>query len=150
MLGSKEDVLSRYVKASRFIDADCIIRCTGDNPFVFTDALDSIVQEALLLQSDYASYSGLPYGVGVEVIKAQALYRADAEAQSPYEREHVCPYLYAHGELFLLHRPLAPLPLRSPALRLTVDTREDYERALTLYASGTTGESVRIWLLPAV
>jgi hypothetical protein len=40
----------------------------------------------------------------------------------------VCPYLYHHPELFLLHRPLAPKIWQAPSLRITVDTPEDYER----------------------
>jgi spore coat polysaccharide biosynthesis protein SpsF len=63
------------------------------------------------------------------------LLQAADEAASPYEREHVCPYLYAHPEKFLLHRPLAPLHWQEPLVRLTVDTEDDYDRAKLLYAA---------------
>jgi spore coat polysaccharide biosynthesis protein SpsF len=68
-------------------------------------------------------------------VAAAALILAEKEAASPYEREHVCPYLYGRGEIFRLHRPLAPLPWQGPDMRLTVDTWEDYEKAQTLYRS---------------
>jgi len=131
--GPRDDVLARYCLAIRRSGAERIIRATGDNPFVFADAAVSINREALSLAADYAAYSGLPYGAGVESVASEALLRAEKEARNQAEREHVCPYLYAHPELFRLHRPLAPCQWQDPALRITVDTREDYERALVLY-----------------
>ena len=133
--GPKDDVLARYCLAIRKSGADRIIRATGDNPFVFADAADFLNREALEIGADYAGYSGLPYGAGVESISSEALLRAEREAESRIEREHVCPYLYNHPELFRLHRPLAPVRWQGPELRITVDTREDYEMAVTLYES---------------
>ncbi|GHV37074.1 hypothetical protein AGMMS49546_03810 [Spirochaetia bacterium] len=132
--GPKDDVLGRYCLAIRRFSIDRVIRATGDNPFVFADAADAINDEALVLNAAYAGYSGLPYGAGVEAVAAWALLKAEEEASAVYEREHVCPYLYNHPELFTLHRPLAPLYWQGPSLRVTVDTAEDYQRALALYA----------------
>ncbi|MDR1400567.1 MAG: spore coat protein [Treponema sp.] len=132
-VGSKDDVLSRYCAAIRRFGIDRVIRATADNPFVFADAADVLNREAVSLNADYAGYSGLPYGAGVESVNAEALLRAEREASLPSEREHVCPYLYGHPEWFQLHRPLAPREWQEPSLRVTVDTREDYERAMILY-----------------
>ena len=133
LAGPKEDVLGRYCLAIRRFGLDRVIRATGDNPFVFADAADAINAEAAALDADYAAYSGLPHGAGVESIAAPALLRAGEEAVALSEREHVCPYLYNHPERFLLHRPLAPPRWRKPSLRVTVDTGEDYRRASALY-----------------
>jgi spore coat polysaccharide biosynthesis protein SpsF len=131
--GPKDDVLARYCLAIRRTGADRIIRATGDNPFVFVDAAAAINSEAIEQNADYAAYSDLPYGSGVESISSEALLRAEREAETPAEREHVCPYLYNHPEIFRLHRPTAPPRWRGPEIRLTVDTHDDYERALALY-----------------
>ncbi len=131
--GPKEDVLARYCLAIRESGADRIVRATADNPFVFVDAAAAISSEAAELGADYAGYSGLPYGAGVESVASEALLRAEREAQSPDEREHVCPYLYRHPEIFRLHRPLAPRRWQGQEYRITVDTREDYGRAVSLY-----------------
>jgi len=133
--GPKEDVLGRFCLCVRNFGIRHLIRATGDNPFVFADAVYSIITEALTLDADYAGYSGLPLGAGVEYVNAKALLRAGTDAGSQYEREHVCPYLYTHPETFLLHRPLAPQHWQCPEIRLTVDTQQDYEQAQALYAA---------------
>ena len=132
--GPKDDVLERYCNVIRKTGADRIIRATGDNPFVFADAAIALNDEAKNLGADYAGYSGLPYGAGVESISGEALLRAGKEAKNTTEREHVCPYLYAHPEIFLLHRPLSPLKWQGAGLRITVDTAEDHMKAEALCA----------------
>ena len=131
--GPKEDVLARYCLVIRQTGADRIIRATGDNPFVFIDAAIVLNQEAAELNADYAVYSGLPLGAGVECLASEALLRAEREATVQAEREHVCPYLYNHSERFKLHRPLAPQQWQESRLSVTVDTKEDYDRALGLF-----------------
>jgi spore coat polysaccharide biosynthesis protein SpsF len=66
-------------------------------------------------------------------VGADSLLRAAREASAPLEREHVCPYLYNHPELFRLHRPLAPRRWQGPEMRVTVDTAEDFKRAEQLF-----------------
>ncbi|MDR0553200.1 MAG: NTP transferase domain-containing protein [Treponema sp.] len=138
--GPKDDVLRRYAQAVKKFHVDRLIRATGDNPFVFIDAAAALHEDARKLGADYAGYSGLPYGAGVEAVDAEALLRADAEAVLDSEREHVCPYLYNHPETFLLHRPLVPEPWRAPSIRLTVDVEADYRRAERLYEALSQNE----------
>jgi len=149
LAGSREDVLARFCLAVRRFRISRLIRATGDNPFVFADAAGVINTEAMALDADYAGYCGLPLGAGVESVTAGALLYAQTEELSPYEREHVCPFLYEHPELFRLHRPLAPLrwqdiyeePAPGQTIRLSVDTQEDYDRAKELYAALEDGPS---------
>jgi len=131
--GPKDDVLERYCQVIRHFKITRVIRATADNPFVFTDAACAINAEALALNADYSGYSGIPVGAGVESVCADALLRAGSESSSPFDREHVCPYLYGHSDLFSLHRPLAPVRWQGSNIRLTVDTREDFDRAAVLY-----------------
>ncbi|GBU28009.1 hypothetical protein R84B8_01566 [Treponema sp. R8-4-B8] len=133
LAGPKEDVLERYCLAIRKYSINRVIRATGDNPFVFTDAAVSINEEASSLNTDYASFANLPYGAGVESVSASSLLRAAEKAALPSEREHVCPYLYNHPELFSIYCPAAPARWHYPDIRITVDTQEDYNRAAELY-----------------
>ena len=133
--GSKDNVLERYCGVIRHFSLDRVIRATGDNPFVFADAASALNKEAATLNADYAGYSGLPYGAGVESVAASALLRAESEAVTVFDREHVCPYLYNNPEKFMLHRPQAPDCWHSPDIRLTIDTQDDYQNALKLYTA---------------
>jgi len=133
--GPKDDVLERYCQVIRHFKVTRVIRATGDNPFVFTDAASAINAEAMALNADYAGYSGFPLGAGVESACAGSLLRAAGESSSSFDREHVCPYLYNHPDFFSLHRPLAPLRWQGSNIRLTVDTQEDFDRAVVLYGA---------------
>ena len=135
LAGPKEDVLERFCQVIRHFSLKRVIRATGDNPFVFTDAAELINKEAASLNADYAAYTALPYGSGVESVSADALFTASKEAKSVFEREHVCPHLYNYGDIFSLHRPLAPLQWQYKDFRLTIDTPEDYENAKQLYTA---------------
>ena len=138
--GPKDDVLKRYCLVAREFGISHVIRATGDNPFVFADAANDIKTQAIAVGADYAGYAGLPLGGGGEIVSADALFRAEKDAQSPFEREHVCPYLYNHPEFFLLHRPLSPCEWQGRHARITVDTQEDYERAQALYGALSKAE----------
>lgn len=131
--GSKDDVLKRYCDVIRMYKPDRLIRATGDNPFVFSDAADRLHEDASNLHADYAGYAYIPYGAGIESVDAEALLKAEREAELPQEREHVCPYLYSHSEIFSLHRPLPPLEWQHPEVTISVDTQDDYHKAQRLY-----------------
>jgi spore coat polysaccharide biosynthesis protein SpsF len=133
LAGSKHDVLARYCDAIRAYKPDRVIRATGDNPFVFSDAANRLHEEAIHFQADYAGYAFIPYGAGIESVQAEALLQAEKNAAQPQEREHVCPYLYNHPETFSLHRPLPPLAWQHPEVKISVDTQADYEKAKLLY-----------------
>lgn len=134
LVGPAEDVLARFCLAVRRFDLDEVIRATGDNPLVgFELANELCSSSAGLVRADYRAYAGLPLGMGVELVSARALLRAEREASLPAEREHVCPYLYGHPELFVIDRPEAPFAFRLPSARVTVDTRADYEAVCAIY-----------------
>jgi spore coat polysaccharide biosynthesis protein SpsF len=130
--GPKEDVLKRFCKVIRYFSLSRIIRATADNLFVFTDAADSINSLAVSVNADYAAYTGLPLGAGVESVSSESLLCA-AENANAFEREHVCPYLYNNPDKFAVHRPQAPHYWQNPDFRLTVDTQEDFDQAVKLY-----------------
>ncbi|MBN2875155.1 MAG: acylneuraminate cytidylyltransferase, partial [Spirochaetales bacterium] len=50
-------------------------------------------------------------------------------------REHVCPYLYEHPELFTVARVPCPPDYRLPDASVTVDTASDYDRAVAIVAA---------------
>ncbi|HUW39467.1 MAG TPA: NTP transferase domain-containing protein [Rectinemataceae bacterium] len=147
LVGPAEDVLGRYCLAIRRYGIDLVLRATGDNPLVSAELA------ALLLERrgaadprgrapDYAAFVGMPLGMGVELVSAEALLKAEAEASLKPEREHVCPYLYDHPEMFAIDRSEAPPAYFLPAARITVDTRSDYEAVLRIYGALYDGKPV--------
>lgn len=133
--GSESDVLDRFCTVIRQFEASLrpiriIIRATADNPFLFTDAAEASLKRFIeLKEPDYFTYTGLPHGSGIEIIKAKSLLTAEQLTKEPYDREHVGPALYRHTDTFICVTETAPLQWYAPHLRTTVDTQEDFARA---------------------
>jgi spore coat polysaccharide biosynthesis protein SpsF len=142
VVGPEDDVLARYCVAIRRFKPDLVLRATGDNPLVSYELAELLVERRASNSSDYAGFLGMPTGMGVELVSAEALLRAEAEAREGREREHVCPYLYGHPELFRLDRPEAPTDYLLPGASVTVDTAADYEAVLKLYGALYDGSPI--------
>jgi len=147
-LGPKEDVLQRYADAIKYFQVDTVIRATGDNPLVSGECgaqlLELYNQNRGEYRIDYSGFDGLPIGTGVECVRAEALLRASREAESSYDREHVCPYLYNHPDIFKVYRPLAPRECYFPGMRVTLDTDQDYRRLQTIFNTLYSGKPITV------
>ena len=131
--GDEHDVLRRYAGAARAAGAEVVVRVTGDCPLLDPEELDRVVGLYLEARTsptplDYVTNQAgevrrIPRGLDVEVMSAEALYRAEREAAAPGEREHVTPYLYQSGRFRV--RVTHPEGEDLSDLRLTVDTPED-------------------------
>jgi spore coat polysaccharide biosynthesis protein SpsF len=133
-VGPEHDVLRRYVDAALEHGVDTVVRATGDSPLVSAELARSIVGMHLSSGADLSHYLGCPLGTGVEVIARRALDAAGLEATDPVEREHMSTYLYRHRDRFLLLEPEVEPELSAPWANVSVDTREDFERVLRIYA----------------
>ncbi len=134
--GSETDVLGRFCTVIRRFEASLrpiqlIIRATADNPFLFAEAaLASLRRFFELDEPDYFTFTGLPHGSGVEIIKARSLLAAASKTNSDYDHEHVGPALYRHPDSFICIREAAPQQWYLPEIRTTIDTQEDYDRSV--------------------
>jgi spore coat polysaccharide biosynthesis protein SpsF len=79
-----------------------------------------------------------PQGQSVEAIPVPTLRRVERLAASPYDREHVTPYLYAHAATFRIRGFRSPSP--APEVRLGVDTPEDFERMSRIASAVAAGQ----------
>lgn len=134
--GSEDDVLDRYRRAAEAAAAEAVVRITADCPLIDPAVIDRVVEAFAAAGADYASTTlerTLPRGLDVEAFTAEALARAWREAEEPYQRSHVTPYLYEHPERFALLPVTVPAPPGAAALRWTVDTAEDLELVRALY-----------------
>lgn len=135
--GSLPDVLGRFAGAALAQGpADHVVRLTGDCPFSEARVIDACVRLHLSEGSDYTSNTlqrTFPDGLDVEVMTGEVLARAQAQAQDPYEREHVTPWIYREpGRCRIAQLTQA---VDRSALRWTVDTEADFDFADRIFAA---------------
>ncbi|MBI3307202.1 MAG: glycosyltransferase family protein [Candidatus Omnitrophica bacterium] len=128
--GNEQDVLDRYWQVARPHNPEAVVRCTGDCPLLDPFVTDQVIEQHFKNKKDYTSNTltrSFPRGYDTEVFRFSALERAAREAREPFEREHVTPYIFGHPEIFSLDEVIAKPAYHAPGLRLTVDTKEDFE-----------------------
>jgi len=94
--GSETDVLDRYARAARAIDADVVMRVTSDCPLIDPGLCGEVIALRAQAGADYAAnnYSrGFPHGLDCDAFTRDALERADREAREAHDREHVTTWM---------------------------------------------------------
>ena len=131
--GPEADVLARFALALDRYPADDVVRLTADCPLVDPVIVDSALGLHRRCRADYTSNSlerTFPDGLDVEVVRAEALRTAAAEATRPDDREHVTPFLHHHPDRFTLASLETAEQLGHE--RWTLDTPADLERLRTI------------------
>lgn len=99
--GSENDVLGRFVQAAKKHQADVVVRITGDCPLVDPGLVDEVIRRFKTSGADYFSNISpptFPDGLDIEVCTFSALERAEKESRSPFDHEHVTPYVRESGK----------------------------------------------------
>lgn len=125
--GSAHDVLGRAAAAARSLNADAVVRISGDSPFMDPALVDQLVRAHRDVQPDLTTNvhpRSYPAGLSVEVIAMTALEKLDQATPEPADREHVTPYLYRHDDDFRIENIAAAEPLRD--VDLALDTEADF------------------------
>jgi spore coat polysaccharide biosynthesis protein SpsF len=134
--GALGDVLSRFVGALAAAgNPKTLVRLTADCPLTDWRLIDRCIEAHEQAGADFTHNTPgwtYPKGLDVEVCETAALLRADREATSAYEREHVMPYIYGRPDLFRIEQVTRDPPLR---FRWTVDTPEDFAFVTAVYAA---------------
>ena len=124
---AEDDVLGRYADAARKHKADVVVRLTGDCPLFDPQIGTELLRIWNLGKYEYVSNvwpkRTWPDGMDCEIFTADILFRADAQATSAYDREHVTPWIREHAATYYN----LTLPVNWSHVRLTVDTKEDLE-----------------------
>lgn len=128
--GSEKDVLERYYRTAKQYAADVVVRVTSDCPLIDPQVIDESIQFYLNHRDEYDYVSNFlkrtyPRGMENEVFSFQALNDAFSEAKTPFEREHVTPFIHQHPERFRLGG--VTYGEDRSRHRWTVDTAEDFE-----------------------
>lgn len=130
--GSEADVLRRYYETAKENKLDVVTRVTSDCPLIDPRVVDEGIQYFLDHQPiDYVSNTlerTFPRGMDTEVFSFAILKKANDEADQPYQREHVTPYILEKGRaLNYSHKK------NLSKYRLTVDTAEDFALIVKIY-----------------
>lgn len=94
--GSEDDVLDRYYQAAKAVEADVVVRITGDCPLIDPKLVDAVIDRLKEKDADYASNTmpqTYPKGLDTEVFTFKALETSWNRVKDPYFRKHVTPYI---------------------------------------------------------
>jgi glutamate-1-semialdehyde 2,1-aminomutase len=94
--GSEKNVLSRYYEAAKQIGADVVVRITGDCPLIDPVLVDECIKALKKLNVDYFSNTDprtYPDGLDISVMSFRTLKKANEDAVSEFDKEHVTPYI---------------------------------------------------------
>jgi spore coat polysaccharide biosynthesis protein SpsF len=129
--GPVDDVLGRFVAAAEPWTGPYVVRATADNPLVDVECASRLLR-LLDVGADYAVEEGLPIGGAVEAMRTEILREAGELACSAYDREHVTPFIRQSADRYAVRCVPAPIELRRPSLRVTIDTRQDLQYVRSL------------------
>lgn len=140
--GSEYDVLGRFINAAERFNLTKLIRICADNPFLDLDSLDFQIKEFTKLDFDYWCYAksdGTPtikthFGFWSEAVKLSALKSIKEYTDEWIYFEHVTNYIYTHEKLYKINKYYIPEQLDNLPIRLTIDTKVDFELARSIYA----------------
>ena len=132
--GSENDVLDRYYQAAKKFEADIVVRITADDPLKDLTVLDSVINELLISNVDFAFNNNpvsYPEGMDVEVFKFSALEIANNNSFDLFEREHVTQFFHRNPKLFSSKN--ISYYKDFSYLRWTIDTPQDYKLTKLIY-----------------
>jgi glutamate-1-semialdehyde 2,1-aminomutase len=123
--GSESDVLSRFYYASLKNEINTVVRITADCPLIDFELIEQCVKNFKLGKFDYYRTSEkFPDGLDVEVFSKSALVEAFFNSVSPFDREHVTPYIRGNSKFLTGNLDLSK---DYSKVRVTLDQIEDFE-----------------------
>jgi spore coat polysaccharide biosynthesis protein SpsF len=132
--GQENDVLSRFIKAAEEFHPGIVVRICGDEPLLDSKILEKAIEMHKNMGVDYSTTVGsVPKGLDVEVINYDALKKADENAKTEEQREHVTKYILDNPKDFKIQKLNFGKHLARPDIAITVDTKEDFEFVEKIY-----------------
>lgn len=136
--GSEKDVLKRLVETGNSVNADIIVETTSDCPVIDWRHIDYLVNLFFSGSYDYVSNiieRSFPRGLDVQVFPLSLLEKVEKTANDYAYREHPTFYIYTHPEQFRLKNWKAKGKMFWPDLRVTLDTKEDYQVLSSVFSN---------------
>ena len=134
--GSEQDVLKRFLGASKNSQASHVVRVCADNPLVSGEVIDDLIQYFTDHPCDYAYNQGdggqtnaYPDGLGAEIVPFSLLDWLHKHTVGARYREHCLTYIVDNADQFTIKTFDPPdQHIARPWLKLDIDNLEDYCR----------------------
>ncbi|MGH2278604.1 cytidylyltransferase domain-containing protein [Aliarcobacter sp. ERUVET-7] len=130
--GSESNVLDRFYKAVKDTDFTHIVRVCADNPLIYGNEIDNLIEFYADNSCDYA-YNHIPKdnlypdGLGAEIISFELLKFLNENAVLQHHKEHCLSYIWDNKEKFTIKTFDPPnKKLHRVDVKLDVDTFDDY------------------------
>ena len=140
--GSENDVLQRTIDAAEAYGFLNIVRVCADNPIYDINRTLDLIPIHIQNNNDYTAYKlkgNLPaikshLGFWGEVVSLSALKRVSLLTNEKFYHEHVTNFIYGYPDEFNVSLLEAPnFVFDRNDIRLTVDTKEDFEMMQDIY-----------------
>jgi len=125
VVGDELDVLSRLILGAKKTHADIVFRTTSENPYVYWEGIDNLIQNHISGNYELSFYKNLPIGASYEIINLKSLEIAHKLGNAKHRSEYSTLYFFENQDKFLINPVLPKKSLQFPKIRLTVDTPED-------------------------
>lgn len=141
--GNENNVIKRFIDTAEKYNITKIIRICADNPLLNIQELKKLIEEVNNNNSDYTSFltpDDKPtilthFGLWAEGVKLSALKKVLEFTTEPFYYEHVTNYIYTNPTQFAIkYIPLENDFSMFEGVRLTLDTKEDFELLQEIYA----------------
>ena len=135
--GPEDNVLERYYLAAKTIDADVIVRVTGDVPLIDPVWLDNLVNTLIEKKVDYVSGDPAVASIheGFSPFTYDALEKlVDKAGADPMAREHVTAYFKEYPGFVSSAFVTPDLDYQFKGARISVDTPADLQFIEKIYS----------------
>ena len=142
--GDESDVLGRFIAAARHYGVTNIVRVCADNPFLDMPGINTLID---CMDNDegvdyvtFAKSDGTPamkthYGFWAEAVRLRTLEKVASMTDDKLYHEHVTNFIYSTpGQFRIRFIAIPPVLDANDRLRLTIDTREDFDMLGKIYA----------------
>ncbi len=139
--GKTDDILDRLYQTAKKFEADVIVRVWGDCPLVNEEIIDEVIKFFIEGHYDYAYNTKCPEGQTVAVISFEVLEKAWEIIEDPRDREWIHTYFINKS---LVKIGVLEAEKDWSGIKLSVDTKEDLERARGLIERSQAGRELRV------
>ncbi len=138
--GDENNVLKRFIDCAKHFNVKNIIRICSDNPFLDIDDLE-MLSSMPMDGYDYISFcvNDTPsikthYGLWAEKVSTDALQKVLKLTTDKLYLEHVTNFIYVNEKIFKYNLINRTKDVPSFPVRLTLDTKEDFEVLTKIYS----------------